>query len=86
MTPAARVLAWFVRLYQKVACGRPSPCRYVPSCSHYALEAVEAHGATRGGWLATKRLSRCHPWGSCGFDPVPALRTPETKGKHPCSI
>lgn len=77
MTPAARALAWFVKLYQKVASGRPSPCRYVPSCSNYALEAVEAHGAIRGGWLTTKRLCRCHPWGSHGFDPVPESRTSE---------
>ncbi|MBT5140919.1 MAG: membrane protein insertion efficiency factor YidD [Acidimicrobiaceae bacterium] len=86
MNPAARVLAWVVRIYQKSAYGRPSPCRHVPSCSNYALEAVEAHGATRGGWLATKRLCRCHPWGSHGFDPVPAPRSSETKRKHPCSI
>lgn len=89
MTPAARALASLVKLYQRVAAGRPSPCRYVPSCSNYALEAVEAHGAARGGWLATKRLCRCHPWGSHGFDPVPepSLSAPSSsKGKHQCSI
>jgi putative membrane protein insertion efficiency factor len=71
MSPAARVLAGPVRLYRTLRAGRPSPCRYVPSCSTYALEALEAHGAARGGWLAARRLGRCHPWGGLGFDPVP---------------
>jgi putative membrane protein insertion efficiency factor len=46
-------------------------CRYLPSCSQYAIEAVDKHGAIKGGWLAAKRLLRCHPWGGHGFDPVP---------------
>ncbi len=46
-------------------------CRYLPSCSHYAMEAVETHGAGRGGWLALRRFLRCHPWGGDGYDPVP---------------
>lgn len=50
-------------------------CRYTPTCSHYALEAVRVHGATRGAWLATRRLCRCHPWGGCGHDPVPPTAT-----------
>lgn len=49
----------------------PPSCRYWPSCSHYAIEAVETHGAVRGGWLAARRLGRCHPWGGHGVDPVP---------------
>jgi putative membrane protein insertion efficiency factor len=46
-------------------------CRFAPSCSAYAIEALERHGAFRGGWLTLKRLLRCHPWGGSGFDPVP---------------
>jgi len=48
-----------------------SNCRFQPSCSAYALEAIEQHGAARGGWLSVKRICRCHPWGAHGYDPVP---------------
>ncbi|MGH8252184.1 MAG: membrane protein insertion efficiency factor YidD [Steroidobacteraceae bacterium] len=49
-------------------------CRFHPTCSQYALEAIAAHGAARGWWLALKRIGRCHPWGPAGFDPVPERR------------
>jgi uncharacterized protein len=71
-----RLLIGLVRLYQSVRRGRPSPCRYVPSCSEYAAIALDRHGATRGGWLAVRRLCRCHPWGGYGADPVPEVRNP----------
>ncbi|MGA1266505.1 MAG: membrane protein insertion efficiency factor YidD [Phycisphaerales bacterium] len=63
---------WLVRGYQR--CLSPwlgGRCRFAPSCSHYAIEALHRHGAVRGGWLSARRLLRCHPWGGCGDDPVP---------------
>lgn len=68
--PAALLRAVF-RGWQHLRAGRPSPCRYFPTCSAYGIEAVERHGALRGGVLAARRLLRCHPWGRFGFDPVP---------------
>jgi hypothetical protein len=69
--PVARVEHLAVRGYRRITDGRPSPCRFVPSCSTYALEALEQHGAGRGTWLTIRRLLRCHPWGGHGLDPVP---------------
>lgn len=70
-SPLAAAALALIRLYQLAREGRPSPCRYVPSCSTYALEAVELHGAVKGSWLAIRRLLRCQPWGGHGYDPVP---------------
>ena len=67
----ARLTARGVRGYQWLFAGRVSPCRYVPTCSSYALEALEVHGFVRGSWLSVRRLGRCHPWGGSGWDPVP---------------
>lgn len=72
----ARLLAWplltLVWLYRYTL----SPllganCRFQPTCSEYAIEALRAHGAFRGSWLAARRIARCHPWGGSGYDPVP---------------
>ncbi|MDQ1436453.1 MAG: uncharacterized protein QOK43_82 [Acidimicrobiaceae bacterium] len=71
LSPVGRVLRRMMLLYQAARVGRPSPCRYWPTCSAYGLEAVERHGALRGGWLTLRRLARCHPFGGHGVDPVP---------------
>ena len=71
MSPAARGLRALVRGYQYLANGRPSPCRYVPTCSSYAVDALERHGAVRGAVLTGWRLLRCNPWGGRGLDEVP---------------
>jgi hypothetical protein len=68
---AAAVLIRMVGLYQALRSGRPSPCRFWPTCSAYAVDAVEHHGARRGSLLALRRVLRCHPWGGRGVDPVP---------------
>lgn len=66
-----------IRAYQLlVAPILPPSCRFYPSCSHYAAEAVERHGAWHGSLLALRRLLRCHPWGGSGYDPVPANSRP----------
>jgi putative membrane protein insertion efficiency factor len=69
---AARLLILFIRFYRAaVSPLLPPACRYTPTCSEYALLAVERFGAVRGGWLAVRRLLRCHPLGGFGPDPVP---------------
>ena len=65
-------LILLVRLYQYVISPLlPGACRYTPSCSAYGIEALQRHGAFRGGWLTLKRFLSCHPWGGHGHDPVP---------------
>lgn len=72
-----RVLMAAIRFYrQAISPWTPPSCRFTPSCSAYALEAIEVHGAGRGGWLALRRILRCHPWGGHGYDPVPAASEP----------
>ena len=61
-----------IRFYQKcISPLTPPACRYTPTCSQYAIEAIRKYGIIKGGWLATKRILRCHPWGGSGYDPVP---------------
>lgn len=72
MTPLAWLFSLPVRAYRLI--GSPwvgSSCRYHPTCSAYALEALEKHGGLKGAWLAMRRISRCHPWGGSGVDNVP---------------
>jgi putative membrane protein insertion efficiency factor len=76
LSPAARGARAVVRGYQQLRAGRPSPCRHIPSCSSYAIEAIETHGAARGSWLALRRLGRCRPGGTWGYDPVPEPASP----------
>ncbi len=78
----ARLLAVPVHAYRLLVSpwlGRN--CRFAPSCSEYALEALETHGPLRGSWLAARRISRCHPWGGEGHDPVPPRRGPPPRAR-----
>ncbi|MBO5839411.1 MAG: membrane protein insertion efficiency factor YidD [Bacteroidales bacterium] len=71
-----KIFSWFfillIRFYQTaISPHTPAACRYTPTCSQYALEAIKKHGPFKGLWLAIKRILRCHPWGGSGYDPVP---------------
>jgi putative membrane protein insertion efficiency factor len=84
---AQHALILCIRLYRLVISpaklflfGQFGGCRFTPSCSAYALEAVARHGALLGSWLALRRIARCHPWGGCGHDPVPdKAESPKSK-------
>lgn len=68
---AGRAMLRMIRGYQRFSATRPPRCRYTPTCSQYTVEAIDQHGALRGGWLGVRRVCRCHPFGSHGYDPVP---------------
>lgn len=78
LTSLPRVLLTvLIRAYQAVLSPLLGPrCRFYPSCSHYALEALQKHGAVRGSWLAARRITRCHPLNEGGLDPVPERSSP----------
>lgn len=68
----AKVLLLLIRFYRVgISPLIPPRCRYTPTCSQYAVEAIQKYGAIKGLWLAIKRVARCHPWGGCGYDPLP---------------
>jgi putative membrane protein insertion efficiency factor len=72
----ARLLTSLIHGYQGARSGRPTGCRYLPTCSEYAAEAIDRHGSARGSFLAIRRIARCGPWGGHGIDPVPERSTP----------
>ena len=90
--PVIRLLIFAIRAYQLTISpaqiflfGPTAGCRFTPTCSQYAMDAIQAHGALAGGALAARRICRCHPWGGCGHDPVPKkaeCRKPECLDKH----
>jgi putative membrane protein insertion efficiency factor len=87
-TIPAKVAVGMIRLYQwtlsplwVLVAGSAAKCRYTPTCSHYAVEAIEVHGAVKGIFLGAKRICRCHPWGGFGHDPVPGSRHEFGDGK-----
>lgn len=76
-----------IRAYQLfVSPLRPPCCRFLPTCSDYAIEAIGRHGAWRGGGLALWRLARCHPWGGSGYDPVPPVHPRPSQAADPADL
>ena len=80
MNAGQRILVFAIQAYRLALSpaktfffGPSARCRYTPSCSAYALDAIKTHGTARGAWLALRRICRCHPWGGCGRDPVPPV-------------
>ncbi len=75
-SPLQYIFIGVVRLYQLVVSPILGPrCRFQPTCSAYAMDAIKLHGGLKGGWLAIRRIVKCHPWGGHGFDPVPGMKT-----------
>lgn len=66
-----KVIIWFIKLYKKIPGPWHNSCRYYPTCSSYAIEAIEKHGVPKGMYLSIKRILRCNPWHKPGYDPVP---------------
>ena len=84
MNPAGMALRGLIRGYQLLLSPvLPASCRFMPSCSAYAIEAVEKHGPLAGTWLAARRICRCHPWNDGGFDPVPEPKNKAESGDAP---
>lgn len=80
----AKPLIGLVRLYRvAISPWLGTNCRFQPTCSNYAIEALQVHGLFEGGRLALKRISRCHPWGGSGYDPVPGAEDDHDPGETP---
>ena len=73
------LVLFFIRIYQFFSGLTPGRCRFYPTCSHYAAEAVQQHGIIRGLWLALRRILRCHPFNAGGIDPVPNISKEQTQ-------
>ena len=83
----SRPLIALVRLYRvAISPWLGMNCRYQPTCSEYALEALRTHGAFKGTWLAVRRIGRCHPWGGSGFDPVPRRSAGVVTARDPATV
>ncbi|NLV20938.1 MAG: membrane protein insertion efficiency factor YidD [Syntrophomonadaceae bacterium] len=67
----SKVFIFLIKLYQKITFFKRPSCRFYPTCSQYAVEAITRYGAVKGGWLTVKRIGRCHPFHPGGYDPVP---------------
>lgn len=66
-----KILIWIIKFYQAAISPLfPNSCRYTPTCSQYAIDAIQKYGILKGSWKAFKRILRCNPWGGCGYDPV----------------
>lgn len=65
-----KILIWIIKLYQKVPGAWHSYCRHIPTCSNYSIEAIEKHGSIKGIYMSFKRILKCNPWGTYGYDPV----------------
>ncbi len=80
-----RILIFLVDFYRvAISPYFPPSCRYQPTCSMYAKQAIQEHGALKGTWLAVKRIGRCHPWSEGGFDPVPGTNNQENESDQVC--
>lgn len=76
-----RILIVFIKLYQKIPGNFHNNCRHIPTCSNYGIDAIEEWGAIKGSYLTLKRILRCNPWGSSGYDPVPRKEENHEKQK-----
>jgi putative membrane protein insertion efficiency factor len=87
MNPIGLVMRGLIRLYQLLLSPvLPASCRFTPSCSAYAMEAITEHGPVAGSWLGVKRICRCHPWNDGGYDPVPPANTDQCGHLRPSRL